>query len=61
LDTIAPERRGTAGEIILFDDLHAAFPQDRLMPKIVGKEMPDIIQTIVAENGERIATPSKEV
>jgi hypothetical protein len=57
LDSVPPEIKGTAGEITLFDDLHTAFPQDQLMPKIVGKEMPDVIQTIVTENGERIATP----
>ena len=57
LDNIPPELKGTAGEIILFDDLHEAFPEDDLVEKIVGEEMPDIIQTIVTENGERIATP----
>lgn len=57
LDTIAPERKGTAAEIILFDDLHAAFPQDHLMPKIVGKEMPDVVQTIVLDNGDKLSTP----
>jgi hypothetical protein len=57
LDSIPPERRGTAGERILTKDLHEAFPQDNLEEKRVGEEMPDIIQTIVTENGKRIATP----
>jgi hypothetical protein len=51
------ESSGTAGERILTKDLHKAFPRDDLVEKRVGEEMPDIIQTIVLENGERIATP----
>jgi hypothetical protein len=47
LESIPPERRGTAGEKILTKDLHEAFPQDNLEEKRVGEEMPDIIQTIV--------------
>jgi hypothetical protein len=57
IDNVPPEFRGTAGEIVLFDDLHAAFPQDHLTPKTVGVEMPDVVQTIMTENGETIATP----
>jgi hypothetical protein len=56
LDSIPPERKGTAGEIILTEDLRKAFPRDDLEEKRVGEEMPDTIQTIVTENGERIAT-----
>ena len=41
----------------LTDDLCKAFPRDDLEEKRVGEEMPDTIQTIVTENGERIATP----
>ncbi|MGC1132913.1 MAG: hypothetical protein WA941_08820, partial [Nitrososphaeraceae archaeon] len=57
LDSIPPERKGTAGEGILTEDLHKAFPQDVLVEKRVGEEMPDIIQIIVTENQEKIATP----
>lgn len=57
LDSIPPERKGTAGERILTEDLREAFPQDVLVEKRFGEEMPDIIQTIVTENRERIATP----
>jgi hypothetical protein len=42
---------------MLFDDLHTAFPQDHLISKTVGVEMPDIVQTIVTENGEKLANP----
>jgi hypothetical protein len=56
LDSIPSELRGTSGEIILTEDLHKAFPRDILEEKRVGEEMPDTIQTIVTENGERIAT-----
>jgi hypothetical protein len=57
LDSIPPELRGTSGERILTEDLHKAFPRDVLEEKRVGEEMPDTIQTIMTENGERIATP----
>jgi hypothetical protein len=56
LDSIPPERKGTAEEIILTEDLRKAFPRDVLEEKRVGEEMTDTIQTIVTENGERIAT-----
>jgi hypothetical protein len=57
LESIPSELRGTASEIVLLDDLHNAFPTDDLVPKIVGVEMADVIQTIVVENGERIFPP----
>jgi hypothetical protein len=57
IENLPPEFKGTAGEMVLFDDLHLAFPQDHLAPKIIGVEMPDIIQTIRTENGEGIDTP----
>jgi Uncharacterized protein conserved in bacteria (DUF2130) len=56
VDSVPPELRGTAGEIVLFDALHNAFPNDELVPKIAGVEMADVIQT-VKENGEKIAPP----
>ncbi len=56
IDNIPSELRGTRGEIALLDDLHNAFPDDELVPKIVGVEMADIIQTVV-ENREKIAPP----
>jgi hypothetical protein len=57
IENLPPEFKGTAEEIVLLDDLHLAFPQDNLALKIIGREMPDIIQTIITENGEGIDTP----
>jgi len=57
LDNIPSEFKGQVGEIMLFDELHKAFPQDDLIQKTNGIEMPDIVQTIVKENGDRICTP----
>jgi hypothetical protein len=57
LENIPPEVRGSSAEINLYEELHNAFPRDDLVPKIVGVEMPDIVQTIVTESGERIPTP----
>ena len=57
LDNIPSEFKGQAGEIVLFDELHKAFPQDELIQKTNGVEMPDIVQTIVQEKGDRICTP----
>jgi hypothetical protein len=56
IENIPPEFRGTAGELRLFEELRTQFPHDDLVPKIVGVEMPDIVQTIVTESGERILT-----
>ena len=42
---------------MLLEDLRAAFPKDNLVPKTVGVEMPDLVQTIVTESGETIRTP----
>ena len=56
LENVPPEFRGTAGEMKLFDDLHTAFHQDDLVAKKVGVEMPDVIQTIITQSGERIRT-----
>jgi hypothetical protein len=36
IENIPPEFRGTAGELVLLEELHAAFPHDDLVPKIVG-------------------------
>ena len=57
LDNIPSEFKGQAGEIVLFDELHTAFPQDELIQKTNGVEMPDIVQTIIQEKGDRICTP----
>jgi hypothetical protein len=57
LDNIASEFKGQAGELMLFDEIHKAFPQDNLIQKTNGVEMPDVIQTIVIENGDKICTP----
>jgi hypothetical protein len=55
IENIPPEFRGTAGELVLLEELRAAFPHDDLIPKIVGVEMPDVVQ--ITESGERIRTP----
>jgi hypothetical protein len=57
LENIPPEVRGTSAEINPYEDLHKAFPQDGLVKKTVGAEMPDVVQTVVTESGERISTP----
>jgi Uncharacterized protein conserved in bacteria (DUF2130) len=57
IENKSSESRGTTGEIGLLGDLHNAFPKDELVPKIVGVEMADVIQTVVIENGEKIAPP----
>jgi Uncharacterized protein conserved in bacteria (DUF2130) len=57
LENVPPEFRGTAGELMLLEDLRVAFPKDNLVPKTVGVEMPDVVQTIVTESGESIRTP----
>ena len=44
LDSIPPERKGTAGEIILTEDLRKAFPKRRFSKRKVGIEMPDTIK-----------------
>jgi hypothetical protein len=56
IENIPPELRRTEGEIVLPDDLHNAFLDDEFVPKI-GVEMADVIQTIVTENGEKLAPP----
>ena len=57
IDNMPSEFKGQVGEIMLFDELHKAFPQDEITPKTTGVEMPDIIQTIVTENRDKICTP----
>ena len=52
--SVHPESKGTAGENTLFNELRSAFRQDDFILKRVGEEMPDIIQTVVTENGEKI-------
>lgn len=46
-----------AGEKYLYDKLKSTFGQDILVVKKVGVEMPDVVQTIVLENGDRVSTP----
>jgi hypothetical protein len=57
LDSIPPELRGTAGELILIDILQKEFRTDRIMSKNVGISMADVIHTIVTSKGEVIPTP----
>jgi hypothetical protein len=57
LENIPSEFKGTAGENRLFEDLHKAFPYDVITQNKRGKEMPDVIQTIITEKGEKIDTP----
>src|SRR5205823_1020593 len=57
IESIPPQLRGDSGEKDLYADLHKAFPDDLLTLKKVGHQMPDIVQTIVTENEERLVTP----
>ena len=41
----------------MFDHLNDAFPKDEFILKKVGVKMADVIQTIVLENGEKLAPP----
>lgn len=52
--SVHPESKGTAGEYTLLNELSSAFPQDHFTSKRVGEEMPDIIQTVVTKNGEKV-------
>ena len=54
LDNIPSEFKGQAGELMLFDELQKAFPQDHLIAKTNGFEMPDIIQSIVTGKSDKI-------
>ena len=56
LDNVPSEFKGQAGELMLFDELHKAFPQDNLIQKTNRVEMPDVVQTIVIENRDKICT-----
>jgi Uncharacterized protein conserved in bacteria (DUF2130) len=56
LENESSEHRGTRGETVLFDDLHNAFRDDELIPKKVGVEMADVIQTVV-EHEDKIVPP----
>lgn len=47
LENVPPEFRGTAGELMLLEDLRAAFPKDNLVPKTVGIEIPNAGVTII--------------
>jgi len=57
LNNIPPEFRGTAGELVLQDELHKEFIDDKFMPKKVGIEMADVVQTIVTESGHPLRMP----
>jgi hypothetical protein len=57
IENMSSEFRGTRGEIHLLDILQSAFPNDKLVPKKVGVDMADVIQTVVTENGEKTAPP----
>ena len=53
LESIPPKLRGTAGERVVLDHFRNAFRKDIFELKKVGKEMVDIIQTILTETGEK--------
>lgn len=57
LDNVPSELRGTAGELVLQDELQREFITDKFMPKKVGVEMADVVHTIVTENGKELRTP----
>jgi len=57
LDNIPSELRGTAGELVLQDELQKEFITDVFASKKVGVEMADVVQTIITETGDRLCTP----
>jgi hypothetical protein len=57
IDSKSSELRGTAGEFVLVELLQKEFPRDNFTTKMNGKQMADVIQTIVTEKGEIIPTP----
>lgn len=57
IESIPPQLRGDSGEKDLYTDLHNSFPDDLFTVKKVGHRMPDIVQTIVTEDGGRLVTP----
>jgi hypothetical protein len=57
VDSIPPELRGTAGEFVLLEELNNGFPKDDIQAKKPGREMADVIHTIVTDTGQRISPP----
>ena len=57
IDNVPPELKGTASEINLLDELKNAFPMDELTLKVHGREMADVMQSIITENKEKIEPP----
>lgn len=56
-NNIPAELRGTAGELVLQDELQKEFITDKFTLKKVGHEVADVVQTIVTETGNVLATP----
>ena len=57
LDNVPAEFKGTAFEKNILNELKNVFNRDNFQEKKFGKEMADIVQTIVTDSGEKLATP----
>jgi hypothetical protein len=57
LDNVPSEFKGTSFENNVASQLRDAFKNDDIREKEFGKEMADIVQTIVTDSGETISTP----
>jgi hypothetical protein len=57
LDDVPAEFKGTAFENSVANQLRNAFKRDAIREKEYGKEMADIVQTIVTDSGETIPIP----
>jgi hypothetical protein len=57
LDNVPAEFKGTAFEKNILNELRNAFNRDSIQEKKFGKEMADIVQSIVTDSGEKIETP----
>jgi hypothetical protein len=57
LDNVPSEFKGTSFENNVASQLRDAFKNDNIREKEFGKEMADIVQTVVTDSGETISTP----
>jgi len=57
LDNVPSEFKGTSFENNVASQLRTAFKNDNIQEKEFGKEVADIVQTVVTDSGETISTP----
>ena len=57
LDNVPSEFKGTSFENNVASQLRSAFKHDNIREKEFGKEMADMVQTVVTDSGETISTP----